>query len=232
MCGHQNSRLIVVDGSLNGLDCSCSCISLSPPSLVEESVRRQSTVSSPKKRCLVVKKKQHIKHQKAVRFSPCLTKIHICQASSNDRMKSWHTNEEYREIKVKALKTILEARRTRNDDGNIQPQSLLNRLLQTTRDNMVMSSGEECSIRGLESNMSQQIRDLRRQWVGNTVKGVLCLQESQKNAGLSDPDQLRVASASASQLSALWALLFGAVDAEESASNTPNGEGRNPVIRR
>lgn len=124
--------------------------------------------------------------KKSVRFCRLYNKTYTRHASSEDLQRSWNQPEDYRKIKVEARKSVLQ-RETKEGD----------------------------CIRGLESFVSEDVRDMRRQWINKTIQSVLVKQDIQKLLGLSNPDQLSEASAAASQPSQICAMVLAAIDQKE-----------------
>ncbi|CAB9500014.1 expressed unknown protein [Seminavis robusta] len=153
-----------------------------------------------------IKKANRIK--KAVRFSTHLNKVNVCHIPLDVRKRTWHTREDYQDIKMEAKKFIL-LESGRSASNGVPPSPLTQLLEQENND---------FTPRGLETVMSPQVRSVRKEWVGNTVRGVLLLQQIHKMMGVQNPEQLREISTSASQSSAFCAQMLGASDAEECSS--------------
>lgn len=132
-----------------------------------------------------VKKRQRAK--KSVRFCHLYNKVNFRLASSEDLKRSWNQPEDYRKFKVEARNSVMQAN---------------------------AKDGGEC-IRGLEFMVSEDVRSMRRQWIEETIKGVLVKQGIQKLLGLPDPDQLSETAAAASKNSQICAVVLAAIDQKE-----------------
>ena len=138
-----------------------------------------------KKAIATVKKGQRAK--KSVRFCHLYNRVNFRHASSEDLQRSWNQPEDYRKFKVEAHNSVMKVN---------------------------TKEGGEC-IRGLEFMISEDVRNMRRRWIEETIKGVLIKQGIQKLLGLSDPGQLSETAAAASKHSQICAVVLAAFDQKE-----------------
>lgn len=139
-------------------------------------------------------KKRAQRVKKAVKFSLAHNKINTRPASPEDLQRAWHTREEYKIIQESARDTLVAAAITIKLT-NQEPAGF--------------------TARGLESHLSEQVRNQRKKWIETTVGGVLLVQALQKQAGgVVNAELLKAMSEKGSETARVGATMLGALDAE------------------